>query len=186
MAHRRADVVQCALGVLDEYGLADLTMRRLGSELGVQPSALYHHFVNKQTLLAAVADELLARGLSPVPAGPWDERVRAACGQVRDTLLAWRDGAELVATVHAFGLGGHAAQESIAEALSGSGLAEELRLTATRTLLHFVFGHATEEQTRMQASSIGAIEADPSETSDFEAGLALVIDGIRVRVGDPV
>jgi TetR/AcrR family transcriptional regulator, tetracycline repressor protein len=61
MRHRREDVVGRALAVLDDYGLADLTMRRLGAELGVQPSALYHHFPNKQALLAAVADELLAR-----------------------------------------------------------------------------------------------------------------------------
>ena len=48
--------------MLDRYGLADLTMRRLATELGVQPSALYHHFPNKQALLAAVADEVLRRG----------------------------------------------------------------------------------------------------------------------------
>ena len=67
MAHRRQDVVEHAIAVLDAYGLADLSMRRLGAELGVQPSALYHHFTDKQTLLAAVADEILARGERPGP-----------------------------------------------------------------------------------------------------------------------
>ncbi|MFC6344543.1 TetR family transcriptional regulator, partial [Nocardioides hankookensis] len=62
MRYHREDVVDRALVVLDTYGLADLTMRRLGTELGVQPSALYHHFPNKQRLLAAVAYEVLARG----------------------------------------------------------------------------------------------------------------------------
>jgi TetR/AcrR family transcriptional regulator, tetracycline repressor protein len=180
--YRRDDVVQRAIEVLDEYGLGDLTMRRLGSELGVQPSALYHHFANKQTLLAAVADEMLARGLSPVPPGPWDRRVNAVCLQLRDAMLAWRDGAEVVATVHAFGLGAHAAYDALEDALSGSGLPEELRRTAARTLLHLVFGHATEEQTQLQASSAGAIDDGPRESSDFEAGLALVVDGVRVRV----
>ncbi len=65
MAHRRQDVVERAIAVLDAYGLGDLSMRRLGAELGVQPSALYHHFKDKQTLLAAVADEILARGERP-------------------------------------------------------------------------------------------------------------------------
>ena len=65
MRHRRDDVVARALRVLDDHGLADLTMRRLGTELGVQPSALYHHFPSKQVLLAAVADEILARGARP-------------------------------------------------------------------------------------------------------------------------
>ncbi len=74
MAHRRQDVVEHAIAVLDAYGLGDLSMRRLGAELGVQPSALYHHFKDKQTLLAAVADEILARGERPVPEGDWTAR----------------------------------------------------------------------------------------------------------------
>lgn len=186
MRYHRSDVVERAIEVLDDYGLADLTMRRLGSELGVQPSALYHHFANKQTLLAAVADELLARGLHPVDRGRWDDRVRSVCLQLRDAMLAWRDGAELVATVHAFGLGARAAYDAIADALAGSGLPDDLLETAARTLLHLVFGHTAEEQTQLQASSVGAIDSEPREGSDFGAGLALVIDGIRVRVGEPV
>ena len=107
MRYRRADIVDRAVGLLDAYGLADLSMRRLGGELGVQPSALYHHFVNKQTLLAAVADELLVRGARPAaaPDAGWEQAVRHVCGELRDAMLAYRDGAELVATVHAFGLG---------------------------------------------------------------------------------
>src|SRR6478672_10158136 len=106
MRYRRADVVEQALAVLDRYGLADLTMRRLGTELGVQPSALYHHFANKQTLLAAVADEILARGQRPLPqATDWEGRAVAVCVTLRDAMLAYRDGAEVVATVHAFRLG---------------------------------------------------------------------------------
>ena len=61
MRHHRDDVVRHAIDVLDAYGLADLTMRRLAGELDVRPSALYHHFRDKQSLLAAVADELTAR-----------------------------------------------------------------------------------------------------------------------------
>ncbi len=77
MRYHRADVVDRALAVLDAYGLADLTMRRLGGELGVQPSALYHHFPDKQSLLAAVADEILARGRRQVTSGwPRDFRPR--------------------------------------------------------------------------------------------------------------
>ena len=107
MRYRRTDIVTRAVALLDAYGLGDLSMRRLGSELGVQPSALYHHFANKQTLLAAVADEVLRLGAraAPVPDAAWDDVVRHVCGELRDAMLAYRDGAELVATVHAFGLG---------------------------------------------------------------------------------
>ena len=50
-----------ALQILDEYGLPDLTMRRLAGALDVQASALYWHFPNKQTLLAELANRILAR-----------------------------------------------------------------------------------------------------------------------------
>ena len=183
MRYHRADVVERAIGVLDVYGLADLTMRRLGAELGVQPSALYHHFANKQTLLAAVADEILARGRHGSRPGPWDERVVAVCVELRDAMLANRDGAELVATVHAFGLGAAAPYDEIAAALADGGLDVDLARTAGRTLLHFVFGHVSDEQTHLQAGSAGAIGDQPRPGSDFALGLAIVMDGIRLRVG---
>ena len=65
MRYHRGDVIDRALAVLDDYGLESLTMRRLAAELGVQPSALYHHVPNKQSLLAAVADEIVRRGRRP-------------------------------------------------------------------------------------------------------------------------
>ena len=123
MRHRRDDVVARALRVLDDHGLADLTMRRLGTELGVQPSAVYHHFPSKQVLLAAVADEILARGARPLPEGAWDDRARAACHTLRDACLAWTDGAEVVATARAFGLGARAPYDELVGVLVGGGIA---------------------------------------------------------------
>ena len=181
MRYRRADVVERAVAVLDAYGLADLTMRRLGTELGVQPSALYHHFANKQTLLAAVADEILARGAHGARPEAWDDRAVAVCTELRDAMLAYRDGAELVATVHAFGLGASAPYDELVAALGDAPLDPALTRTAARTLLHFVFGHVSDEQTHLQAGSAGAIDDSPRPGSDFAVGLALVMDGIRVR-----
>ncbi|GEA88717.1 TetR family transcriptional regulator [Cellulomonas cellasea] len=60
MALSRVQVVAAALEILDEYGLGDLTMRRLATSLGVQPGALYWHVANKQALLAEVADAIVA------------------------------------------------------------------------------------------------------------------------------
>ncbi|WP_026145859.1 TetR family transcriptional regulator [Nocardioides sp. Iso805N] len=178
MRYRREEIVVRALEVLDGYGLADLTMRRLGSELGVQPSALYHHFANKQTLLAAMADELLRR--APWPAeGAWVDRVGAICTVLRDQLLAYRDGAELVATVHSFGLGAREPGALLEKALVEGGIGE-LAPTAVRTLLHFVYGHAVDEQTHLQAAAAGAIDDDPRDGDDFGVGLGIVIAGIQV------
>ncbi len=98
--HKR-DVVEAATAILDNYGIADLTMRRLARELNVSPGALYWHFANKQQLLGAVADRIL----EPVGDGPggWRDRVAAICRRLRDALLSHTDGAELVSASFAAG-----------------------------------------------------------------------------------
>ncbi len=184
MPHHREDVVDRALRVLDDHGLADLTMRRLGSELGLQPSAVYHHFPSKQVLLAAVADEILARGRRPTAEGAGEDQVRAACHALRDACLAWTDGAEVVATARAFGLGAQAPYDDLVAALAGAGIDADLAGTAARTLLHLVLGHAVDEQTHRQAGSVGAIDTDPARdfTADLTTGVDLVLAGLGTRV----
>ena len=134
----------------------------------------------------AVADELLDRGMPerPRPAMvDWVERTSAICRELREAMLAYRDGAELVSTVHAFGLGAARPGALLAEVLLDAGLAEQTVPTATRTLLHFVFGHTLDEQTHLQAAAAGALTDPPRTDSDFELGLAIVVDGVRLRVG---
>jgi len=181
--YHRSDIVERAVGILDQYGLADLSMRRIASELGLQPSALYHHFANKQALLAAVADELLERGSRPEAPGKWDERVVAQSRELRDAMLAYRDGAELIATVHAFGLGVDAPLGRLAASIREAGFDEAFAGAAASTILHFVFGHVSDEQTHLQANSVGAIDhpVDRADSDSFELGLTLILDGIRQR-----
>ena len=179
MRYHRDDIVERAVALLDAYGLADLSMRRLGADLGVQPSALYHHYANKQTLLAAVADELLRRGARPRPPGSWEDRVVVVCAELRDAMLAYRDGADLVATVHAFGLGAQAPGVELEAVLTSAGFGDELSRVAARTLLHFVFGHTADEQAHLQAASAGAVDGPPRDSSDFDLGLDLILAGLR-------
>lgn len=75
-ALNRHDLVRRATAILDDYGIADLTMRRLARELDIAPSALYWHFANKQQLLGAVADHVLAPlAESDRRDAPWQERI---------------------------------------------------------------------------------------------------------------
>ena len=187
MRYHRTDVVERAIGVLDQYGLADLSMRRIAAELGVQPSALYHHFANKQALLAAVADEILARRGRSVESDPgWDEQILSKCRVLRDAMLAYRDGAELISTVHAFGLGVGVQElhDELADEVLAAGFDFAFARSAATTILHFVFGHVTYEQLSLQAHSDGAIDGALPEgdgTDEFSLGLTLIVDGIRQR-----
>ena len=88
----RETISRAALEILDEYGFADVTMRRVSSALGVAPGALYWHVKNKQDLISAIATLIVA------PLHTKADRVGAAelCRLLRETLLSHRDGAELV------------------------------------------------------------------------------------------
>lgn len=176
----RRGVVDTAMRVLATVGLPDLTMRRLATELGVQPSALYHHFASKQELLGVLSDEILARGPSTEVAAiaGWRERAGVRCSDLRAAVLAVPDGADVVSSMFAFGLGGSAPHARLVEDLASSGLGDQAADTAARTLLHFVYGHAVAQQAREQAARVGAIEAPPVP-DDFAVGLEFVLAGIE-------
>jgi TetR/AcrR family tetracycline transcriptional repressor len=194
MGHSKENVVATAITILDEYGLSGLSMRRLATTLGVQQSALYWHFESKQLLLAAMAEEILGRGPVPSSSRAWDADVTKKAVALRDTLLAYRDGAELVSTVYAFGLGAEEPHRQLAASIASSGAARSDAQAAATVILHFVFGFTFSEQQHLQASSVGAIEGRPppgagireAGTDPFRAGIALIIDGVRARVAQQV
>ena len=162
--HRRGDVVARAIAVLDERGLEDWSMRRLAADLGVQPSALYHHFSGKDALLAAVADELLARGRRPTEVVTWESELRLVCVELRDAMRSHRDAAELIASAHARGVGAQEPGRRMEAALRRAGAGPDLARVGASTLLHFAFAHVGDD------------------AADFSLGLGIVLDGLAARI----
>ncbi|MEV4184012.1 TetR/AcrR family transcriptional regulator [Streptosporangium canum] len=73
----RQAVIERALKLADTDGLQAVTIRRLAAELGVTPTALYWHVKNKDELLSALADHLLAALVADMdPDLPWSRRLR--------------------------------------------------------------------------------------------------------------
>jgi TetR/AcrR family tetracycline transcriptional repressor len=69
-------VVETALKIADDEGPAAVTLRRLATMHSVTPMALYRHFKDKDDLLAAVGDRLLADVVLPEPTDePWDQQL---------------------------------------------------------------------------------------------------------------
>ncbi|WP_067171962.1 TetR/AcrR family transcriptional regulator [Microtetraspora niveoalba] len=54
-------IVAAATELIDAEGLEALSTRRLAAELGVSAPSLYNHFRNKEEILDAVADAIIAR-----------------------------------------------------------------------------------------------------------------------------
>lgn len=191
MQLHRNDVLDGAVAILDEYGLADLTMRRLAGSLNVRPGALYWHFPNKQALLGAVADRILARLDRPVVATEWDAQLIELAHRLRDALLSHRDGAELVSATYASRLTTSQAREKFVAATIRAGLTRDRAELAAYTLLYYVLGQTVDEQSRMQMDSVGALTDDaspllesPDATARFDFGLQLFVGGVRHLLGD--
>jgi AcrR family transcriptional regulator len=197
--HKR-DVVEAATAILDDYGIADLTMRRLARELDVSPGALYWHFANKQQLLGAVADRVLAPAFANLPADGWRPRIVAVCSRLRDALLSHTDGAELVSACFAAGQSNAVAAilARLADAATEAGVGAAHAELAARTVVYYVLGFTADEQSRLQWDAAGAawpatldIGALPDEqsvlqpsadpTTRFDFGLRLLIDGIAAH-----
>jgi TetR/AcrR family transcriptional regulator, tetracycline repressor protein len=71
-------VVERGLALADAEGLDALTIRRLATELGVTPMALYWHFRNKEELLAGLGDQVWRELDTDVDLhAPWHEQMRA-------------------------------------------------------------------------------------------------------------
>ena len=85
----REHIVNTALELVDSEGLKALSMRRLGTALGVDPMAVYYHIPNKQALLDAIVEAVMAAIDLSVddPAAPAEERVMRAAHAYFDVLL---------------------------------------------------------------------------------------------------
>src|SRR5260370_27719304 len=59
MASTRERLVEAATGLLEEGGVAAVTLREVGRRAGVSHNAPYKHFASKEELLAAVASAYL-------------------------------------------------------------------------------------------------------------------------------
>jgi TetR/AcrR family tetracycline transcriptional repressor len=201
-------VVKVALDLLDEVGLDGLTLRRLAKELGVQAPALYWHFKNKQELLDQMAEAITTAEAPTVPPAPgesWDVWLANRARTMRRALNHHRDGAMLAASTRPQPSQWPDVEMQIG-VLVDAGLTAGEALRAMMAIGNYVSGFTLEEQAdrlrgntsepdpeqrdRFMAELAGyplASEAaraigDPQGDATFEAGIALIIDGIRRRV----
>lgn len=91
-------IVDACLELLEELRPDELTLRRLGKALEVDPTAVYRHFRDKDELLRAVGDRVLDGVLVdlPDPDGEWRPVVEEICRRLRAAHLARPDVASLV------------------------------------------------------------------------------------------
>ncbi len=74
----RDRILTTALRLIDEHGVEALSMRRLATELGVDPMAIYHHLPGKHAILAGLIEIVFNELQLPATKyATWQEQVRA-------------------------------------------------------------------------------------------------------------
>lgn len=84
----REAIVRLALDIADEEGLAAVSFRRLAKDIGVTPMAIYRHVRNKDDLLDAMTEHLLADlDVLNDQTTVWKEQIRAILYELRRMLI---------------------------------------------------------------------------------------------------
>jgi TetR/AcrR family transcriptional regulator, tetracycline repressor protein len=205
MKINREMVIQAGLKLLNQRGLEQLTLRRLAVELNVQAATIYWHFRSKEQLLDEMATTVLADGSANlIPARKSsDWRVWASTfGEgLRKTLLAYRDGARMVAGTRLTNTEYLMTTERIGNQMLAADFSVRAAVVLFSTIYNYTLSFVMEEQTvfptpgkRSSRYSIGARNArlDPAafpfhrQTSSilfdrydqrFREGLELILRG---------
>lgn len=140
----RAAVVSAAVALADREGLAAVSMRHLAAELGVVPMALYKHVADKDDLVAAMIDLVVAGYAAPPPGLEWREAVRRRVLGARDALLEhpWLRPAIETATQRTPSVLGH--MDAVAGEFAAGGLSYDLVHHSMHALGHRIWGFSPE------------------------------------------
>jgi AcrR family transcriptional regulator len=201
-------VVAAALRIMDEEGLEAVTMRRIGRELGVEAMSLYNHVRDKEDILEAVCEAVMAEFDYPEPSPDWEQMIRRGAGSWRRLLKAHPNVITLLSeskhpltSVEAL-----RPTELAFQILRSAGLSESEAVQAYRVFGGYIIGFVLMEVGSAFAGSAGAVEPRGAELAsaaaelpvmaeliphllecdpdaNFEFGLDLLIEGLRARIG---
>jgi AcrR family transcriptional regulator len=158
-----------AVAFVDEVGLQQLTMRRLGQRLGVEAMSLYRYVDGREDLLDGMVQHVLAgldadSHLRLLPTDGWQAFLQRLAHDVRDVALAHPKVFPLVATRSPDApwlrppLRSLALVESFLQGLVDRGFRDESAVAAYRAFSSFLLGHLLLEVSTLGASTAPAEE----------------------------
>jgi AcrR family transcriptional regulator len=199
------DIRAEALRIVDQEGLAALTMRRLASALGTGPMTIYNYVDDRLGLEALVVDAVAADIPTFEASDRWLDDVRTVALAMWTAVRRHPAAIPLVLTRRTSTATSLRPAEVLIDALRRGGYEGEQLLAAFRTITGFVMGIAQAElagplhsepdtDTRTAAERIEALAGDEhpnlaelarigtrsNPSRDFEAGLAIVLTGLQV------
>jgi AcrR family transcriptional regulator len=132
----RSAVVDRALSLADSAGVEALTIRRLATELGVTPMALYWHFRSKEELIAGLADRIWGEIRTDMdPAAPWPAQLRYMLESLISVLRSHSSASALLMNSEKLGPSHWQATETTLEILRTAGFDPEHASEIARSAL---------------------------------------------------
>jgi AcrR family transcriptional regulator len=152
----RDQVLSTAMAIIDECGVGELTMRRLGKALDRNPMAIYRHAMDKDSLLDGVVERLVAEFVVNPPVSDdgmvdWESALRNTAHVFRRAALAHPN---IVSTLVTRSLSAPLALrppgmlrplEELVDLFIKAGFNQAQALHATRLFTGFVYQHLLHE-----------------------------------------
>lgn len=142
----RQRVLEAAVGLVDEHGLGDLSMRKLGTKLGVEAMSLYNHVDGKDDLHDGIVEVLWSEAETAAkPAEGWQEAVRALAYAVRGVVHRHPGAAPLLTSRWAMPAPSLRLFGRCLRVLTEAGFRDDRAAEVVRSILAYAFGYAFTE-----------------------------------------
>ena len=139
-------LLAAALAIVDEGGMPALSMRRLGTRLGVDPMAVYYHVPNKDALVKRLVAHVFGQLRPVIASGSWQDQVLDWAAAYRELALAHPNLIlQIVMNQEAVDVAAPLANEALHAALRRSGLDGKAVEQAADTLVDYVNGYVLSE-----------------------------------------
>jgi AcrR family transcriptional regulator len=137
----REKIAATAIAIADADGFEAVTMRRLASEMGVGTMSLYHYVKTKEELVAMMDDALMADVILASLPTDWRRALCEIATRTHKVLVShsWVFSSILSASP---GLNAMRHMEQCLQALDGTSLTDQQKLTLLAMVDDFVFGSA--------------------------------------------
>jgi AcrR family transcriptional regulator len=196
------EIASTALRIVDESGLATLSMRSLAAALGTGPMTVYNYVADREGLEELVVAAVVADVSVPNPTGDWQQDVHAIATEMWRGVRSHPAAIPLVLTRRMSSATGFAIVDALVLALGQARLTDRNRLSAFHAVFAMVIGAAQAElagpltgDASEAAAQIGAVAGgefphierlskvamETSVEDDFDAGLRMLLDGIAAR-----
>ncbi len=137
------EILDAALGLLDEGGPTAASVRGIAAKVGVAPNAVYTYFEDKAAVFQALTERLLGqvdRGVFADRGQPWRDRVESLAVELRARLTAHPGAVSIMIGGPVNGPNARALHERLLELFADAGLSAADAARAAYLLIVYVFG----------------------------------------------